>query len=315
MFVHSMAPRFARRSQDTASSPGVSLLDSAWSKETSVKVGHAHGEKSGVGSSVRRLYDPGKSEDAAEDGRVGAPEAIMEGDLAFLLYDVSEVLVEVDPSIQNLFPSVVDAKQTDPNRTAMGVNCTREGLPDPQQVLDSVRTRRLDAVIQQITTRVKSKSGGKARRLRLGRWMFAHLGVVIADIRILTEVEGQRGRLFQSVPQYRFKREALLGKRGEAAESHNRRCDVEASRAVLLCVVSFLIQFLDAAIQQPEGDAGVSPGMAVGEEWMMQDKLAMFRMDAVTIDVTDDVRVNQEGGVVRALVVGYTVVGIYLGRR
>ena len=60
LFVHSMAPRFARRSQDTASSPGVSLLDSAWSKETSVKVGHAHGEKSGVGSSVRRLYDPGE---------------------------------------------------------------------------------------------------------------------------------------------------------------------------------------------------------------------------------------------------------------
>ena len=71
---------------------------------------------------------------------------------------------------------------------------------------------------------------------------------------------------------------------------------MEASRPVLLCVVSFLIQFLDAAIQQP-------------------DKLAMFRMDAVTIDVTDDVRVNQEGDVVRALVVGYTVVGIYLGRR
>ena len=98
--------------------------------------------------------------------------------------------------------------------------------------------------------------------------MFAHLRVgVIADIRILTDVEGQRGRLFQSDPQYRFKRAAVPGKEAE------------------------------------------------GEAWMMEEKLAMFRMDAVTIDVTDDVCVNQEGDVVCARVVGYTVVGIYLGRR
>ena len=47
----------------------------------------------------------------------------------------------------------------------------------------------------------------------------------------------------------------------------------------------------------------------------MEEKLAMFRMDAVTIDVTDDVSVNQEREGGCALVVGYTVVGIYLGRR
>ena len=41
----------------------------------------------------------------------------------------------------------------------------------------------------------------------------------------------------------------------------------------------------------------------------------MFRMDAVTMDVTDDVCVNQEGVLVCVRVVGDTVVGIYLGRR
>ena len=237
----------------------------------------------------------------------------MDGDLAFMLFDVSEAYVEVDPSIQKNFPSACDEPALYGDG---GDTCSREGLADPQRVLDSVRPRRHDAVTQQITTRVNSKSGGKARRLRLGRWMFAHLSVgVIADIRILTEVESQRGRLFQSDPQYRFKRVAVLGKRGDAAEGHKCRCDAEANRAVLLCVVSFLIQGVDAAMTQPEGDAGESPVMAVGKDWVMQDKLAMSRMDAFTIDVTDDVRVNQVGDVVCALVVGYMVVGIYLGRR
>ena len=50
------------------------------------------------------------------------------------------------------------------------------------------------------------------------RWMFAHLCVwVIAVIRILTDVEGQRGRVFQSDPQYRFKRAAVSGKEAQVA--------------------------------------------------------------------------------------------------
>ena len=48
--------------------------------------------------------------------------------------------------------------------------------------------------------------------------MFAHLSAwVNADIRILTEVEGQRGRAFQSDPQYRFKRAAVSGKEAQVA--------------------------------------------------------------------------------------------------
>ena len=48
---------------------------------------------------------------------------------------------------------------------------------------------------------------------------------------------------------------------------------------------------------------------------MVGERLAMFQMDAVTIDVTGNECVNLEGGVGCARVEGYTVVGIYLGRR
>jgi hypothetical protein len=50
-------------------------------------------------------------------------------------------------------------------------------------------------------------------------------------------------------------------------------------------------------------------------EWMMEEKLAMMQIDALAIDVTVDVCVNQEGGVVRAQIEGYSVVGIYFRRR
>ena len=50
-------------------------------------------------------------------------------------------------------------------------------------------------------------------------------------------------------------------------------------------------------------------------KWMMEEKLAMMQIDALAIDVTVDVCVNQEGGVVRAQIEGYSVVGIYFRRR
>ena len=219
---------------------------------------------SGIGVSAL----PVKSQHVREDVHVVASAKGLDGDLAYLLHDGSE-----DHESPGWEPPKFELYA-----------CTTTAAPPSL----------FDAVVQQLT-RLNYKSGGEARYMewsvrmktrpgREDRWMFAHLRVgVIADIRILTDVEGQRGRLFQSDPQYRFKRVAVPGKAAQW-EAARAKCETVLETALV-------------------------------EEWMMEAKLAMLQMDAVIIDVTVDECVNQEGDEGRARIEGHTVVGIYLGRR
>ena len=234
-------------------SANVSISDVVREESVSVSVSTMKNDEMEVTSDVGESATPGKSQNVPEEVHADYQMGVV-GDLAHLLYDSNLCLpCELGNEEVKQGTNIVLAAES----------CTIQEIEQSsdQVVHPKAKPRIFDSVVQQVI-RMKTRPG------RLDRWMFAHMRVrVIADIRILTDVEGQRGRMFQSDPQYRFKRVALPGKEAE------------------------------------------------GEAWMVGEKLAMFQMDAVTIEVTVDECVNQEGDVGCARVVGYTVVGIYLGRR
>ena len=147
----------------------------------------------------------GKSQYVQEDIHAGYQMGVG-GDLVHLLYDLNLCL-----------PCELGNEEAElgPNKFLCADSYFRRGT-----VHQHAKPRTFDSVVQHVI-RMKTRPGREDKRLswEIDRRSVALLRVwVIADIRILTEVEEQRGRVFQSDPQYRFKGAGVPGREAEAGE-------------------------------------------------------------------------------------------------